>query len=813
MEKKVKNNFLITRHLKDHLLQFLSFNLQRGRRLFVKGGAPLLETSLLGNRSSQGQRIVVVSNRLPFTVIKDHGKIEFQESAGGVATGLSAFLRSTENSSARKRETVWVGWPGGTVGPEFRETVKSEVLSQFRCYPVFLSEDEVGDFYEGFCNKTLWPLFHYFPSHARYDPQYWLQYKKVNEAFAAAILEVVRRDDVLWIHDYHLMLLPNLIRQQRPDASIGFFLHIPFPQFEIFRLLPGKWRREILEGLLGADLIGFHTYDYVEYFLRSVLRILGYEHNMGQLTLHDRIVKVDTFPMGVDVERFRDATGQSQVSTAREEMQTVSADCKIVLSVDRQDYSKGIINRLQGFEALLASSPEWRGKVTLIMVVVPSRIGIEDYAQTKKQLEELVGKINGEFGSLHWVPIIYQYRALSFDSLVALYAMSHVALVTPLRDGMNLIAKEYVASRRDETGVLILSEMAGAAKELGEAIIINPSSKEEIAEALKTALEMPCEEQVRRNRIMQNRLRRYSLSRWATDFLEQLISMKQAPTGSSVKLLNVRAKSELLLRYHRSARRLFLLDYDGTLVGFVARPELAKPTRELCAILSALAADSRNKVILTSGRDKGTLQDWFGSLGLGLVAEHGAWIKEGGQDWEMSQPLACDWKPKLLPILDKYADRLPGAFVEEKEFSVSWHYRGADPLQGRVVARELADHLLTFTSNIDVQILQGNKVVEVRNAGVNKGTITRRWLAMGHDFILAIGDDVTDEDTFAVLPDDAYSICVGIGQTRARFNLREPGEVLELLTELFDTSSNAPPLPVREAVKPTTETIMARGGR
>jgi trehalose 6-phosphate synthase/phosphatase len=312
---------------------------------------------------------------------------------------------------------------------------------------------------------------------------------------------------------------------------------------------------------------------------------------------------------------------------------------------------------------------------------------------------------------------------------------------------------------------------------------------------------------------MQNRLRRYSLSRWATDFLDQLNSMKAARTDIAVKLLHGHARSELVQRYRRSRRRLLLLDYDGTLVSFVARPQLAKPTQELCAILRALAADSRNQIMVISGRDKGTLQEWFGPFALGLVAEHGAWIKERGQDWEMSQPLASDWKPKLLPILETYADRLPGAFVDEKEFSVSWHYRGADPLQGRVIARELTDHLLAFTANIDVQVLQGNKVVEVRNAGVNKGTASRRWLAKGHDFILAIGDDLSDEDTFAVLPDDAYSICVGIGQTRARFNLREPKEVLELLTELLETSSNAQLLPIREAMKPKRDAIVARGGR
>ena len=740
----------------------------------------------MSNATAERQRVIIVSNRLPFTVVQEDGEIKFQQSVGGVATGLSACIRSVRGVSSLEPEYLWVGWPGGNVGDAFKEAMKIKARSEFHSHPVFLSEEDIENFYQGFCNRTIWPLFHYFPSYVRYDQGYWLQYKKVNQVFAEALLEVIQPDDVLWIHDYHLMLLPRLVREQLASVSIGFFLHIPFPDFEIFRLLPGEWRQEILEGLLGADLIGFHTYDYMEYFLRCVLRILGFEHKMGRLVLEDRVVKVGAFPMGIDFQKFYMAASSPEVRKEQEKLKRVLGDCKLVLSVDRQDYSKGIIHRLQGFEAMLEMNLEWHGKVTLIMIVVPSRIGIEDYEGMKKQIEELVGRINGRFGTLTWVPIIYQYRGLPFHSLAAAYAMSHVALVTPLRDGMNLVAKEYVASRTDKTGVLVLSEMAGSAKELREAIIINPNNREEVAGALREALEMPYAEQVRRNEIMQNRLRRHDVARWAGDFLKELISMSPPPEKFYAKPLRPTAEKELIQHYQHSTRRLFLLDYDGTLVAFAKRPELAKPTDDLLKILYHLAGDLGNEVVLISGRNKGTLQDWFGELPIGLVAEHGAWIRTRDEDWKMIKPLTAEWKTKLLPVLEVYADRLPGAFVEEKDFSLVWHYRASDPEEGTLAARELTDDLLAFTSNIDVQVLQGNKVVEVRTAGVNKGVASQYWLAKDNfDFMLAIGDDFTDEEMFAVLPGSAYSIRVGINRTHARFTVRERTEVLQLLERLI----------------------------
>ena len=737
----------------------------------------------MNNGHDRKRRLIIVSNRLPFTIRQEGNELKFEESAGGLASGLNSYVETLRGSKSQFSDYIWVGWPGSTVGDNLRETVRTRIYQEFHSYPVFLSEQDVENFYQGFCNKTIWPLFHYFTGYVKHDNEYWQQYKKVNQAFCDSLAELVQPDDVIWIHDYHLMLLPGLVRERLPDVPVGFFLHIPFPTFEIYRLLPRKCRAEILEGLLGADLIGFHTYDYMQDFLRCVLRILGYEHNMGQIVLHDRIVKAGTFPMGIDYKKFHlAATGSPEVQREKDELLKSLRESRVILSVDRLDYTKGIIHRLEGFETLLDTAPEWRGAVTLLVVVVPSRIGVQDYEHMKRQIEELVGKINGKFGSVHWTPIIYQFRALSFFPLVAMYSISHVALVTPLRDGMNLIAKEYIASRPDQTGVLVLSEMAGAAKELGEAVILNPNNREEISESLREALEMPREEQIRRNPIMQHRLRRYTVVRWASDFTTELLSIQNSQTKLLSKLITPKVREQIVQAYRAGTRRLLLLDYDGTLTPFAKRPGLAKPGAELLKLLARIADDAQNEIVLISGRSRADLQNWFAALPIALVAEHGVWIKEKNGDWRMLKPLHNDWKLKLLPILENYADRVPGSLVEEKEYSLVWHYRSADPELGTLAARELMDDLLTFTANIDVQALLGHKIVEVRSAGVNKGIAAMHWLSQhSFEFILSLGDDWTDEDLFMALPQYAFTIKVGIGRTHAQFHLRDPKEVLQLI--------------------------------
>jgi trehalose 6-phosphate synthase/phosphatase len=729
-------------------------------------------------------RLLVVSNRLPITVVEEEGRLRFQQSVGGLVSGLSAYLDSLKGSSFVRSEYMWVGWPGITVKSKAKEELAERALSKLQAYPVFLSEKIMEKFYHGFCNKTIWPLFHYFPSYSVYNPDYWTNYKDVNEIFCNAVMETIKPDDIVWVHDYHLMLLPKLLRERMPEVPIGFFLHIPFPSYEIFRLLPRKWRIDILNGILGADLIGFHTHDYTQYFLRCVLRILGYEHDLGRVIVGERIVKVDTFPMGVDFKRFYDGASSPEVQKERDELKTL-ADSKIILSIDRLDYTKGIINRLQSFDLFLEKNPQWHRKVNLILIVVPSRIGVEHYEQMKNRIDELVGRINGRFSSIGWTPILYQYRFLPFHPLVALYAISDVALVTPLRDGMNLIAKEYIAARADKTGVLILSEMAGASKELGEAIIINPNNIEEITEALKEALEVSQDEQIRRNQVMQNRLQDYDVIRWAEDFIQGLLSIKKEQERFNVKLLNASIKKQLLKDFIKSERRLIFLDYYGTLVPFAEHPEMSRPDEELLKLLRCISEKPNTDVILISEHDKNTLQTWFGTLNIGLVAEDGVWIKEKMGDWQLIKPLTAGWILQLLPILKMYADRLPGSFVEEKEFSIVWHYRSSDHELASVRVKELIDNLIHFTANIDIQILQGSKAVEIKNAGVNKATAGMYFLSKGSfDFILAVGDDWTDEDLFRVLPQTAYSVKVGISPSYAKFNLRSYVEVRKFFEEI-----------------------------
>ncbi|HOX56762.1 MAG TPA: bifunctional alpha,alpha-trehalose-phosphate synthase (UDP-forming)/trehalose-phosphatase [Candidatus Paceibacterota bacterium] len=730
-------------------------------------------------------RLVIVSNRLPFTATKADGNLQFTVSSGGLTTGVWSYLERGTAGFEERPEFVWLGWPGATVAPEDEPAVKAYAEQEFKALPVFLPEDQMDRFYHGFCNKTLWPLFHYFPDLTHYEEDYWEEYKQVNRVFAEATLKVLRPDDLLWVHDYQLMLVPGMVRERFPDLPIGFFLHIPFPSYEVFRLLPRSWRVEIVEGLLGASLVGFHTYDYTRDFLTSVLRSVGYEHQLGSLTLRERVVKVDTFPMGIDYERFARAAASPETDSRVAELRAKCVGQKVIFSVDRLDYTKGLINRLRGYDCFLKRNPQWHGKVVFVVSVAPSRIGVESYQAMKQELEQTVGRIIGAYGNVHWTPLVYQFRNVGFEELVPMYRACDVALITPVRDGMNLVAKEFVASRPDQTGVLILSEMAGAAKEMGEALIINPLHSGDFAQALEQALGMPVEEQVRRNRLLQDRLRRYNVVRWAEDFVQALVSTQKTEAARRARALSGRVLAEVIQQYRSAARRALLLDYDGTLVPFMEDPQLALPDQEVMDLLAALDAVAANEVIIVSGRPRRDLEEWFGALPVGLIAEHGVWLRPKGGEWRMLKVITTEWKERVRPILQVYVDRLPGALLEEKEFSLAWHYRRADPDQASRRARELLDALAGFTRNIDVQVLEGNKVLEVRSTGVSKGSAATEWLAgLGADFILAIGDDWTDEDLFRALPETAFSVRVGLANTAARYYLSTHTAVRRVLREV-----------------------------
>ena len=731
-------------------------------------------------------RLVIVSNRLPYSVQIQEDSLNLHRSAGGLVSGLTSYLSSIKKASGENSESLWIGWPGQSIPEELQQPLIDRSASEFQSYPVFVAEDSMDKFYHGFCNSTIWPLFHYFPTFATYNPDHWEQYKEVNRIFCDAVLKTTKPGDLIWIHDYHLMLLPKMIRERLPEASIGFFLHIPFPSFEIFRLIPRAWRTEILEGMLGADLVGFHTHHYTQYFLRCCLRILGLEHTFGRVTIGNRISVADTFPMGIEFEQFQSAAKSEEVVKESASLRESFGNRKVIISVDRLDYSKGILNRLEGYEIFLERNPEWQDRVVLVVIVVPSRIGVDHYQYLKQQIDEMVGKVNGKFGTISWNPIVYQYRLLEVEPLVALYRTSDIALITPLRDGMNLISKEYVASRVDQTGVLILSEMAGASSELGEALIINPNNREEISEAIKEALEMPESEQVRKNWMMQRRLEHYDVTYWAGSFFKVLAFAKQRQQELSARMLNPVHRTELVSHFNKALHRLLFLDYDGTLVPYSLMPAEAKPPIEVLNLLNRLAEDPKTELVLISGRDRKTLDEWFGHIQAGLVAEHGAWFREKNQDWRnaVSQN-STTWMKDVRQILEVFVDRLPGSFIEEKEFSLVWHFRKADLEFGSVLAKELLDHLQVILGQLNIQVMFGNKNVEIRSDGVNKGTAAQYWISKNiYDFILALGDDTTDEDLFRALPPNSFSIKVGTSQSAARFNVQSPSELLRLLSEL-----------------------------
>ncbi|NPA97303.1 MAG: hypothetical protein GXO32_06855 [Crenarchaeota archaeon] len=414
-------------------------------------------------------KIIIVSNRLPVRVSKSNNAISIQPSIGGLATGLKHIHE--------KNPCIWIGWPGISleeVSWSERRYIE-ENLAERSLYPVFLSSEDIENYYYGFCNSTIWPLFHYFPEKARFEERFWHAYQRVNELYLNAVLEVYRDGDIIWVHDYHLMLLPLLLRQKLGnDAPIGFFLHIPFPSSEVFKLMP--WRLEILRGILGADLVGFHTYGYVRHFLSAVRRLLGFENKLGRIFIEDRVVLVDAFPMGIDFESFVSLLSDNEVRRKIEEYKLSFQGLKVILSVDRLDYTKGIPQRLLAYERFLSKYPEYIGKVVLVLLVSPSRIGVKEYAELKRCIDELVGRINGRFSTLDWSPILYVYKFTPLQDLLALYVVSDVALITPLYDGMNLVSKEYVAAKEGGDGVLILSEGAGASSELVEALIVNPNN-------------------------------------------------------------------------------------------------------------------------------------------------------------------------------------------------------------------------------------------------------------------------------------------------------------------------------------------------
>lgn len=721
-------------------------------------------------------KTIIVSNRLPIKIARDENNaFEYQTSEGGLATGLGSIYKNGDN--------IWLGWPGLAVNKTEERDQITLHLKDENMHPVFLTKGEIEEYYEGFSNETLWPNFHYFNQYAVYNETFWTAYKKVNRKFAKELEEVMEDGDTIWIHDYQLLLLPELVRESHPNSSIGFFLHIPFPSYESFRLLP--WRRELLNGMIGADFIGFHTYDDMRHFLSSVNRLVGIGNTNGQLNVGNRLVMADALPMGIDYDRYAESAAHPDTLAREVRYRTSLGDVKLILSIDRLDYSKGIPERLRAFEQFLEENEAFREKVSLLILVVPSRDQVPMYANLKAEIELLVGRINGKFGRIDWTPIHYFYRSLPLNALSAFYRMAQVALVTPLRDGMNLVCKEYIASKLDKKGVLILSEMAGSAKELSDAILINPNDTHQLVAALKEALTMPEEEQTARMEVMQNSLQRYNIHAWVNLFMQRLEYVKKEQDNLKTRPLSSEIRSELLASYATSKKRIIFLDYDGTLVGFHTDPNDSKPDQELEDILTVLTSDPCNRVVIISGRGRDTLEKWLSKFDLEFIAEHGVWHKERGKDWQRFIELDNSWQEEFSNVLERYVDRTPGSFIEKKDFSLVWHYRKVETGLGELRSRELTSHLKYISAERDLQVQEGDMVIEIKNSSVNKGVATASWLKReNYDFYFACGDDWTDEDTFKAMPEAAFTVKVGSSSSAAKYRVRNFKEIRTLLTEM-----------------------------
>lgn len=722
-------------------------------------------------------KTIIISNRLPVKMdVRADGSIDFKPSEGGLATGLGSVYKQGDN--------IWIGWPGHDVSTvEDQDNVTKE-LSLHNMRPVFLTAQEIKLFYEGFSNEVLWPNFHYFPQLVIYDDTYWDAYEAVNQKFCDAIMKYTEDGDTLWVHDYQLLLLPDKLRRRLPRIAIGYFNHIPFPSFEMFRMLP--WRKELLLGLLGADLIGFHTYDDMRHFLSSVNRLTQLVVSNQYVQNAERRVKVDAFPMGIDYKKYAESAASPETISQEVEYRTALGGKRLILSIDRLDYTKGIPQRLRAFDQFLIRYPEFKEKVSLVMVVVPSRDNVGMYKELKETVDELVGRINGTHGNMKWTPVHYFYRSIPMQKLSAYYRIADVGLVTPLRDGMNLVAKEFIASKLDKKGVLILSEMAGAAKELSDAILINPFDKNRFVEAIYQALTMPAKEQITRMDKMQVSLQKYNIHHWVRIFMEGLKDIKREQLDFLTKQIDEHDLPDIISKFKNAPLRLIFLDYDGTLTGFNVDPSACQPDEELIDIFNGLSIDKKNHIIIISGRPYQTLEAWMGNYPFTLIAEHGVWTKKTGQDWTIKENLRKDWKGEIKKVMDAYVDRTPGSFIEEKNYGLVWHYRGVEVGLGELRSRDLMSHLRYLASSKGLQVLEGDKVVEVKNMEVNKGITAFRFVSKNPDDLhLAIGDDWTDEDTFSVMPAGSITIKVGHSASRANYHLDTVADVRAFLKKLI----------------------------
>ncbi len=718
-------------------------------------------------------QVLIVSNRLPVTVKRTNGTLTYETSMGGLSSGLSGYVNGRNN--------VWIGWPGiasDDLSEKEKKAIKLE-LAKHSCKPVFLTQKQIDDFYVGYSNGLLWPLLHSMKmSEAGQHDRWWRAYREVNKVFAEATKSSARHDAIIWVHDYQLMLVAELLKAELTNNHIGFFLHTPFPPYAVLNKLPEAKR--LLQALTKADLIGLQTKENVTNFAAVIENFGIGVVSDGLLIMRGHTVQVTDFPIGIDYAKFDKAYKLPDVKRAVRRMRAKYAGLKVIAGVDRLDITKGFIERLQAYREFLSRNPRQRRKVVFVLVGAPSRSDVPAYKKLAKDVDKLVGAINDQFGTKSWKPVDY-IKGLPFHDVTALFQIADVGFVTPRKDGMNLVAKEFIASRR-KSGVLILSEGAGAAQELSDALLVNLNQPETLVAALEKALSMRKIDITGRFEAMNEQIAKHTIHSWARDFMGAL----QKPVRLPVVPMSAWVEAKLLKDYAKASQRALFLDYDGTLSELVARPQDAKPTAEVLTSLRSLAKNPANDVYLISGRSRQDLEDFVGQTGVGMVAEHGVFFREpGAKTWEASTAANTDWKKYILPVLSIYADMTPQAHVEEKATAVVWHYRQSPAYQAQKNLVLLKKQLKPLLQKYDLRAHGGKKILEIKHKDTSKGAAVKKYLRLkNYDFVLTAGDDYTDETMFKALPAWAYSLRVGAGVTAARFRLKNVPAMVSLLKKL-----------------------------
>ncbi|KAL5537739.1 hypothetical protein UlMin_044569 [Ulmus minor] len=724
------------------------------------------------------QRLLVVANRLPVSAVRrgeDSWSLEI--SAGGLVSALLG---------VKDFEARWIGWAGVNVPDEIGQKALTTALAEKRCIPVFLDEEIVHQYYNGYCNNILWPLFHYLglPQEDRLATTRSFQsqfnaYKKANQMFADVVNKHYEEGDVVWCHDYHLMFLPKCLKEYNSSMKVGWFLHTPFPSSEIHRTLPS--RSELLCSVLAADLVGFHTYDYARHFVSACTRILGLEGTPDGVEDQGRLTRVAAFPIGIDSVRFMRALELPQVQEHVKELKERFAGRKVMLGVDRLDMIKGIPQKILAFEKFLEENAAWRDKVVLLQIAVPTRTDVPEYQKLTSQVHEIVGRINGRFGTLTAVPIHHLDRSLEFHALCALYAVTDVALVTSLRDGMNLVSYEFVACQQAKKGVLILSEFAGAAQSLGAgAILVNPWNITEVANAIGQALEMKPDEREKRHKHNFDHVTNHTAQEWAETFVSEL---NDTVVEAEIRTRDAKPPfpiNDAIDAYNQSKNRLLILGFNATLTEPVDRRgdqikemEL-KLHPDLKETLWVLCHNPDTTIVVLSGSDRKVLDENFGNFNMWLAAENGMFLRHTKGEWMTTMPehLNREWVASVKHVFEYFTERTPRSTFEERETSLVWNYKYADVEFGRLQARDMLQHLWTGPiSNASVDVVHGSRSVEVRAVGVTKGAAIDRILGeIVHsksmttpiDYVLCLGHFLgKDEDVYSffepILPLDASS--------------------------------------------------------